>query len=273
MRTKSLRIIVGSILWVVVGGCAPSTQGGYPLPAAHRADRAAGMDNSKVAIQSAVASEVPYIEVDVRPTGDEQFVLYHDSRFHRRYFAAPTAPEDALIESLSLALLRQQRFADGSGTILTFAEGLPLLRGSNSIALLDVKGVTEGRLTQLMQQVIAAGQEHNVIVQCQAPEAARFLATRYREIRFLARVHRPEQIAEYLSLRPSIVQLDPEIASHERINQIKATGALVLIKAVDSRYDSPDGWRELKRLGADIVLTDYPSALLPLAAGSRIERR
>jgi glycerophosphoryl diester phosphodiesterase len=261
MLTRLIRSILWVVFFGVISGCAATAPERYPLPAAHRADRAAGMDNSAVAIQSAAKARVPFIEVDVRPTADRQFVLYHDKHFHRKYFNAPTIPDGVPVEELSLDALRAQRFADGSGIPLAFREGLLLLRGSHSVMLLDVKGATPERLTLLMQQVVDLGQEANVVVQCQAVEAARFLATHYREIHFLARLHKDADLAEYLMLRPYIVQLDPEMAIPEHVNRIKAAGARVLIKAVDSKYDSPQGWRALKELGADIVLTDYPKDL------------
>ena len=272
MVCHAYRVVCKLLLLLITTGCASRTPQEYPRVAAHRADRAAGMDNSEVAIKSAVAAGFPFIEIDVRATQDGGFVLYHDSRFHQRYFASASIEEGIPIEQLTLGALKAERFVDGSGGILTFVEGLMLVRGTTARVLLDIKGATPARVEELMQAVFQGGYEHSVVVQCQSIEVARLITSSYPGIRILARLHRLSDLDEYLALRPFIVQVDPQKATLERVNQIKAAGALVLIKAVDTELDSPGGWRKLKRLGADIVLTDNPAELMQ-HSGSALELR
>ena len=116
-------------------------------------------------------------------------------------------------------------------------------------------------LGRIVAAAVVLGVLPNIVVQCQSPEIARFVRQTYPLTRILARADNADEVAAYRDLRPEIVQIDSEWATPEVVNQIKANGSMVLIKAVDRPYDTERGWRMLKRQGADIVLTDYPESL------------
>lgn len=255
-----LRIVLSFIL-LLSTGCAGSTVQLYPQPAAHRADREVGVDNSRTAILSALAAGIPYIEIDVRPTKDDGLVLYHEKRLHHSHFSRPAIPHGTLIRELPLAALRAESLADGSGPVLLFSEALDLLVGTHGIFLLDIKEPTKERVSQMLDLVRQKNLSTNIIVQCQAPIAAEFMRQNYPDIPFLARVHDLADLPRYLELRPAIVQLNPGDATLPIINSIRSAGSHILMKAVDTTFDSPKGWRELKSRGADIVLTDKPKDL------------
>jgi glycerophosphoryl diester phosphodiesterase len=255
-----LRIVLSLIL-LLCSGCARSTVNLYPQPAAHRADREAGVDNSRTAILSALAAGIPYIEIDVRPTRDDGLVLYHEKRIHHPHFVSPSIPHGTLIREIPLAALRAEALADGSGPVLLFSEALDLLVGTHGVYLLDIKEPTKERVSRMLDLVREKNLSANIIVQCQAPIAAELMRQHYPDIPFLARVHELSDLTRYLELRPAIVQLDPEEASSAIVNSIRSSSSLILMKAVDTKFDSPKGWRELRSRGADIVLTDRPKEL------------
>ena len=255
-----MRNLLTLLLALCLSACA-SLRPDYPLPSGHRGDRDAGIENSRQSIQHAIDIGIPYIETDLRYSKDHKLVLYHDHKLHHALIPVSDVPENTAIADVPFATLRSVEIPNGGGILLDFDDVLDMLATSHAQLQTDLKGESIPLAKEVAETVRAHHMQKHILMQCQEVETAKFLRANYPDISILAISHEPETLVPFLELHPEVMQIEDKAATPEVVAQIKKNGAKILMKAVDTMYDNPRGWRHLRNLGADIVLTDHPQAL------------
>lgn len=231
------------------------------IPSAHRGDRSRGFDNSVEAIRA--AGDLPFIEIDIRLTADNDMVLFHDRRLSVKNFVGPTSLMGRPIATLTRAEIALGRFPDGS-KIPKFRAALHEVERRGSRLMLDVKSNSPRDYKRVMEEVSAVGAEFRVVVQCQTKEVLDFMRRHYPRVAVLARAHTESDVEILLESSPSFVQVNHTWELSSIVPKIHAGGARVVVKTLSPEIDRPRTWRYLCSQGVDIVLTDRPRELLSL---------
>lgn len=102
---------------------------------AHRGYKAGGVENTLSSIQAAIPYKPAYIELDVRQTKDEHFILMHDASLKR------LARKKKKVHQLTLAELKKLTLKQNNfeSSITTLEEAIDLAKTSKQPLLLDIK--------------------------------------------------------------------------------------------------------------------------------------
>jgi glycerophosphoryl diester phosphodiesterase len=231
------------------------------LQSAHRGERSHSFDNSVEAIRA--ASGLPFIEIDIRLTADNDIVLFHDRRLSVKNFLGPTILMGRPIATLTREEIFSGRFPDGS-KIPKFRAALHEVERSGSMLMLDVKSNSPRDFKRVMEEVSAVGAESRVVVQCQTKEVLDFMRRHYPRVAVLARAHSETDVELLLESAPSYVQVNGTWNLSSVVPKIHTGGARVVVKTLSPETDRPETWRSLCSQGVDIVLTDRPREFLSL---------
>ncbi|MDT2010782.1 glycerophosphodiester phosphodiesterase family protein [Carnobacterium divergens] len=102
---------------------------------AHRGYKAGGVENTLSAIKAAIPYKPAYIELDVRQTKDDHFILMHDASLKR------LARKKKKVHQLTLAELKKLTLKQNNfeASIATLEEAIDLAKTANQPLLLDIK--------------------------------------------------------------------------------------------------------------------------------------
>ncbi len=232
------------------------------VPAAHRGNRSAGPDNSLQALSSAITEGIPFIEVDVRKDLSNTLFLFHDKRIRSGSVEAPLALMEREVGSLTKEERESLRLSNGEGLPL-LSQVLNLVRGSAVTLLLDLKPDSlEMRHLVIEEIVKGASVAGSVVVQCQSQECIQFFSRHPSGIRFLARVHREEDLLPSADSDPLVLQVDPPLLSKARHLRDDNGPVFLLVKSLGEPPDEVSSWQALCQAGADIILTDLPISFM-----------
>ncbi len=231
------------------------------VPSAHRGDRSRSFDNSVEAIRA--AGDLPFIEIDIRSTADNDLVLFHDRRLSAKNFVGPASLLGKPIATLTREEIALGRFPDGS-KIPRFRAALHEVERRGSRLMLDVKSNSPRDYKRVMEEVYAVGAESRVVVQCQTKEVLDFMRRHYPRVAVLARAHTETDVELLLESAPSYVQVNHMWDLSSVVPKIHTGGARVVVKTLSPETDRPTTWRYLCSQGVDIVLTDRPRDFLSL---------
>lgn len=231
------------------------------VPSAHRGERSLHFDNSLDAIRA--AGDLPFIEIDIRLTADNDLVLFHDRRLSAKNFVGPTSLMGRPIATLTREEIALGRFPDGS-KIPKFRAALHEVERRGSRLMLDVKSNSPRDYKKVMEEVYAVGAESRVVVQCQTKEVLDFMRRHYPRVNVLARAHRETDVELLLKSAPSYVQVNHTWDLPSVVPKIHTGGGRVVVKTLSPETDGPETWRFLCSQGVDIVLTDRPREFLSL---------
>ncbi len=229
------------------------------VPSAHRGEHTQAFDNSVEAIRA--ARGLPFVEVDVRGTVDDDLVLFHDRRLSSKNFQGDGRLIGRPFSSLSRRELAHIRYPDGS-KILKLRKALREAMGLGTILMLDVKGNSARDFKRVMDDVHEAEGESQVVVQCQAIGILAYMRERYPKVAVLARAHSESDIEALLEYAPEFVQIDHDWSVSDLVARIHEGGARVVVKTLTVDTDAPNEWRRLCEAGVDVILTDRPRDLL-----------
>ena len=226
---------------------------GYAL---HRGAGRHAPENTLAAIQMGVQIGAPFIEVDIRTTEDNRFVLLHDTTINR------TTNQKGQIKQMShdaiLKLDAGIRFGKPfAGTkIPTLDEGLKAL-GKQSSAYLDAKAIQpEALLLAINKHDIW---ERHVVYQSAA--YCRQLKALDSRIRLLPPLSSRNGLKELVTLKPFGVDAKWSILSKELVDACHAEGIRVFSDALGLNETIVE-YQKAIQMGVDVIQTDHPLRLL-----------
>lgn len=228
-------------------------------PSAHRGEHTKAFDNSVEAIRAAAG--LPYVEVDVRLTADNDLVLFHDRRLSPKNVRGDDPRIGRSLSSLSRGELAEVRYPDGS-KIPRLRSALREAKERGIILMLDVKGTSPRDFKRVMDEVRESQGESRVVVQCQTREILEYMREDYPKVAVLARAHSEGDVEALLGYAPDFVQIDDTWNLTALVPRIHARGARAVVKTLTPETDLPQEWRRICEVGVDIVLTDRPRDLV-----------
>ncbi len=243
---------------------------GVPLTVAHRGDPASAPENTLPAVEAALRSGADVLEIDLRMTADGHVVVFHDELLDRTTDGTGPLATRTLAElrTLDAGSWFSSRWA---GTrIPTFDEVLPIFQGSDTRALIELKGLwTADALRSIVtgiyrhgvqNRVVLASFEQPTLVQLwrEAPSLPRALIVRRLPDDVAAAAAAVGASTIVTSLRSFTV--DPEAAA-----ELRAAGFTLIVYTLNRA----DLWQQAHDLGVDGVVTDAPRRLAGVHAAAR----
>jgi glycerophosphoryl diester phosphodiesterase len=233
------------------------------LVVAHRGEGFGGVENSRAAVQSAVDSGVPVVEIDLRGSRDGELFVLHDGK-------------------LENATTLRGRVEEASSTAIA---GAKLRNGETVPRFEDVYAITRGRIVLSVDFKVPAEAMERTADWIHAHgsfDDLIFFANTGEEIAAAARAKQryPEMIAmvRLLDTRVTVASTRaafggrlPDIfhtnrLGAEEVASLHALGVKVYMNALPlDRYYQPFRYfaiRSLLRTGVDLVLTSEPEAMM-----------
>ncbi len=256
---RSLRsgLAVSAVLCFM--GVLPTRAEWRCVPSAHRGERAQAFDNSVAAIRAAVG--IPYVEIDIRVTADNDLILFHDRRLSAENYRGPHGFIGRPVSSLSREEVASIRFPDGA-RIPKLRTALSEVEGRGITLMLDVKSTSVRDFKRVMAEVYESGAESRVVVQCQTEDLLRYMRTVHPRIAVLARAHHESDVSVLLGHSPQFVQVNHTWKLSRLVPMLHKRDARVVVKTLTPETDTPAVWRTLCEVGIDVVLTDRPRDFL-----------
>lgn len=228
-------------------------------PSAHRGERGQAFDNSVEAILA--ARGIPYVEIDIRVTDDNDLILFHDRRLSPKNYRGSRNLIGRPVGSLTREELAAIRFPDGS-RIAKLRTALREVEGRGITLMLDVKSTSARDFKRVMDDVYQAGAESRVVVQCQSSELVEYMRATFPRISVLARAHEESEVEPLLDHSPEFVQINHNWNLANLVPKIHERGGRVVVKTLSPETDRPVVWRMVCDAGVDVVLTDRPRDFL-----------
>jgi glycerophosphoryl diester phosphodiesterase len=229
------------------------------VPSAHRGEHTQGFDNSVEAIRG--AKGLPYVEIDIRITADNDLILFHDRRLSPTNVLGGGGLVGRFPESLSREEIASIRFPDGS-RIPKLRTVLHETERQASTLMLDVKSSSPRDFRRVMGEVMEAKADSRVVVQCQTKGLVEMMRREFPHVAILARAHHEHEVEQLLEHSPQFVQVDYDWNLTSLVPMIHDRGARVVVKTLSKETDVPKVWRTVCEAGIDIVLTDKPREFL-----------
>ena len=246
---------------------APSPSAAAPLVVAwHRGVSGAGQaENNAAVIRKAVAAGAAIVEIDLRRSADGAIVVMHDPTVDR------TTDGKGAVAAMTLGELK--RLDTGGGErILTLAEALDLVAGSETRLLLDLKrgGGTDP------EAIVATARAHRaldrLIFGVQSLEQLRAYRALAPDVPILALVRSIGEIEGFAVAGASAIRLRPRWIFSARAGCGAGARPPCLVRALQGRgltvwttADAPADaakadafFRRLIAAGVDAILTDRP---------------
>lgn len=234
------------------------------LVAAHRALHTKYPENSLAAIKHSIESGIDMIEIDVRRTKDDVLILMHDHTVNRTTNGRGKIRELKFAEVKNL-ILKKSDSDNQMHHVPTLKEALELVKGQILVDV-DIKDAPVKKLVEIIKETKTENQvlffqhhnaTHDSIIQIDPS---------------LKIVPRAGTIDDVLSLlkvyRPVVMQIPPEIASPDLVNQMKKNTCTVWINSLgDADELAEEGKLEeafspLIEMGATVIQSDRPDLLL-----------
>jgi glycerophosphoryl diester phosphodiesterase len=271
------------------GKGAPSAAGGASAPVffpffepltpprpvqvmAHRGLASAAPENTARAVEMSIEDGYEWVEVDVRQTKDNRFVLYH-GKLLEEMTDGKGSPEDHTLDEL-LKLDAGARFAtrfEGE-RLLTLEEAFRLAKGRINLYL-DCREKDVDPLL-LVREISAAQMQNQVVFYGTKEMIARVRSLSNGSIPVMTKWHPgwfqyPKRFARMHGV--AAVEIDADELTPELVKSFHGAGVRVEAKAI-GEWDNPKGWEAMIAAGADWVQTDYPLAVLAVAFRRREPR-
>ncbi len=235
------------------------SQGNNVMVMAHRGNHKKAPENSLIAYDDAIAAGADFVEVDVRLTRDNRWVVHHDRMIYTRNGTRKVL-SSMTYEQLQKQRIKGARHGMPDQAIPTLHEILEALRGRVLIYLDDKMG----RPLDLAEIVRQHEMEDQVVIGINDYADAIIMSAFAKDIAWRARV-RPlkNEIEKYLRLKPTIIEVNNVFAlTDARIDQIHKAGARIMVNCT-GRHDSNEYYSIMvEKVGADIIQTDNLEKLL-----------
>jgi glycerophosphoryl diester phosphodiesterase len=204
-------------------------------------------ENTIAAYEKAVAAGADFVEIDVRTTRDGALVLMHDGTVDR------TTDGTGAVAELTLREVRRLRPA-----VPTFPEALRWGRRRGVRIDVDHK---EAEVEAIAEAIRRAGMVERVVI-----EGPRMRLERFAEllpgVDTMPKVTSVADVGEACrKLRTRVVRLSlAQLAAPEYVAAVRGAGARVSVTILGAN-DHEGKMREVIRMGARIIETDYPEVV------------
>jgi len=262
--------VLASVVAVVVTGCFINglavDDGARPRCSEVIAHRAGGqevglVDNSWSAIYAGQHDRLDILEVDVRWSADGRPFLFHDRRLTSGSWEVPPVFVGVEFSSVSSDMLERICSASREECLLPLESVLDRLLNFNVELQLDLKDPRDVvEIGRVMSEVLGRSLTRRVIIFCDPISECEAVRELSKSIRIMARAHTENDLDKLLLDIPWAVQIDEELLTPPNVEPLRARGVRVMVKTLDAGGDTPQRWIELRRRGADMVLTDRPRA-------------
>jgi glycerophosphoryl diester phosphodiesterase len=205
-----------------------------------------------------------WVEVDVRQTKDDQFVLYHGKRLEEMTDGKGTPEEHTLEElrKLDAGVRFAARFQ--GARLLTLRQAFQLAKGRINLYLDCREKDVDPSL--LVNEIIAAQMQNQVVVYGDKDLIPRVRRLSNQTVPVMTKWHPgwfqyPKRFARLYGV--AAVEIDADELTPGLVKGFHAAGVRVEAKAIGD-WDNPRGWEAVIAAGVDWVQTDYPLAVLAL---------
>lgn len=220
---------------------------------AHRGDHTKAPENTIPAYEKAIEAGADFVEIDVRLTLDNHWIVYHDRVMMTR------GGRRRVVSSMTLAEINYhrvsgKRYAMPDQPIPTLDEVLEALKGEVLIYLDDKMG----RPLELADMIREHEMEDQVIVGINDYADAILMSEFAPDVAWQAKVRLiRNDIKKFLALKPKVVQISNVFAlSDDDIERIHKAGALIMVCTLGYRDDDNYYSIVIEQVGADIIQTD-----------------
>jgi len=228
---------------------------------AHRGDHTRAHENTLTAIENAIAAGVDYVEIDVRRTGDGNYVLMHDPTVDRMTDGQGRVGQMTLEQLQSLHVRDLKRPQIPSDHVPTFNEALVTIKGRINIYL-DFKAGERGVVAKAIRE---AGVTKQILVydDTESVEEWRRVAPELPLIISPPQdAKTPQQLASFVS-KYGIEVLDGSWKgySREMVAAAKRVGARTW-PDIQSAHEDNHYFETIIALGFTGAQTDHPEELI-----------
>jgi glycerophosphoryl diester phosphodiesterase len=228
------------------------------LSVGHRGTIIWGPENTIAAFNAAIEMGADSVEMDVRNTKDGVLILMHDDTLDRTTNCSGTISQKTWDE---IKDCKVHPILPGiqSDNFPTFSAALMALKG-RSVIDLDVKTAL---IDQVALEVIAAGMEDQVMVLTSSNDDIMFYADNGISVLALADTY--NKVLEFLELPTKPVAIEVDITLLPFVQkQVHSSGSRVFVDALGPCDLIGEAcYRQLVRLGADLIQTDNLPKLVP----------
>ena len=225
----------------------------------HRGLAMAAPENSALAIEMCAQDFCEWVEIDVRLTQDGQHVIIHNDSVDSTTDGVGKVSDLKIgeLQKLDAGTRFAKRFA--GNRLITLPEALAIAKDKVNLYL-DCKRI-DPKL--LVEEVMAAGMEHQVIVYDRPAVLAQVKAASKGTVPQMAK-YRPnmEFDAFVKELDPAAVEIDADDVTAVLCRRFHSAGIKVQAKVLGEAWDNPNVWRRVIDAGVDWVQTDDPAGVL-----------
>jgi glycerophosphoryl diester phosphodiesterase len=243
---------------LTLGDCIRSTACDDVLSVGHRGTIIWGPENTIAAFKAAIGMGADAVEMDVQNTMDGKLILMHDATLDRTTNCRGQISQktwDEIKDCKVLPILPGIQ----SDNIPTFSDALKALKGETVIDV-DVKTTL---IDQLASEVNTAGMENQVMVLTGSKDAAKFYAK--KGIAVLALADTYNKVLEFLKMptKPAAIEVDIKLLPFVQ-KKVHSSGSRIFVDALGAcDLIGVNCYRQLVRLGADLIQTDNLPKLVP----------
>jgi len=235
---------------------------------AHRGASRRAPENSLLALRLAAETGADGVEFDVQSCGSGELVVFHDRTLARCTGHPGTIDETPLVRLRALTLDRVAAhwgLPQTQERIPTLAEWLAAVPAGLSLNL-EIKADTLAQTAiaaRCVDEVAAAGLLDRTVFSSFHPAA--LLRVAHREIERAALVETggcwPASLAAGLLSRPAAVNPEASLITPRRLRAWHALGLRVAAWTVDDAEEA----RRLLAMGVDVIITNRPEVIRPVA--------
>jgi len=230
----------------------------------HRGEHNKAPENTIVAYEKAIEAGAHFVEVDVRLTRDNHWVVYHNRVIQTR------SGERKVLSSMTYDVIKSltisgKRHGLPDQNISTLHEVLEALRGRVLIYLDDKMG----RPLELAEIIREHKMEDQVVVGINDYADAILMSEFAEDIAWRGRVHTTDKdIDRFLALKPVMLEVNNVYdLSTEMIKRIHKAGAKIMVNCLGHRDSNKYYHNYVQKVGADVIQTDNLDRLTAFLEG------
>lgn len=230
----------------------------------HRGEHKKAPENTITAYEKAIEAGADIIEIDVRLTKDDHWIVYHN-RVIPTSGGTRTVVSSLTYDVIKSLIISGKRHNLPDQHIPTLHEVLEALRGKALIYLDDKMG----RPVELAEIVKQHKMEDQVIIGINDYADALLMSEFADGVAWRARCHPQRKILDkYLALKPKMIEInDVDALTPEIIDKIHRAGTKIMVNCLGGKDSNEHYKQSVVKVGADIVQTDNLDRLMAFLDG------